>query len=235
MNPSQGKTAFELLQQTPEARLADLIFEFEPFYVGKGKGRRFERTYKEAIANRGTKHRHNKIRSIVKHGLEPIIIKVFKDISEQEAFAKEVELIEAFKPYLTNLTNGGDGSSGHVKTEESKHKASVTCKKIWTEEKKKEQSEKMKAISNPEDVKRRVELRKSRGTDLHTNETKQLIKDKLKEKWQNPLFRAKVIANRAKAHSEGRGKRKSQYTKEQLRERANIAKRKRRAERKNKS
>jgi hypothetical protein len=145
----------------------DLIFEFEPFYVGKGKGRRFERTYKEAIANRGTKHRHNKIRSIVKHGLEPIIIKVFKDISEQEAFAKEVELIEAFKPYLTNLTNGGDGSSGHVKTEESKHKASVTCKKIWTEEKKKEQSEKMKAISNPEDVKRRVELRKSSSQIKH--------------------------------------------------------------------
>lgn len=210
----------------------DLIFEFEPFYIGKGKGRRFERSYKEAIKGKGTKYRHNKIRSIVKHCLEPIIIKVFKDISEHEAFSKEIELVKAFKPYLTNLTGGGDGASGRIVSQKSRDKSSNTHKKIWTEEKKKEQSEIIKSVIKDEDVKRRVELRKSRGTNIHSEETKELLKDKIKIKWQDPLFKQKVMANRAKALSEGRGKRKSQYSYNELRERSNTAKRKRRAERK---
>lgn len=211
----------------------ELTFEFEPFYVGKGKGRRFERTYKEAIGNRGNKYRHHKIRSIIKQGFEPIILKVFENLSEQESFDKEIELIKAFNKYLTNLTNGGDGTSGRIVSQESRDKSSISNKKNWTEDKKKEQSEKMKVSIKPEDIKRRIELRKLRGTNLHSEETKQLMKGITKNNWLNPEYREKVMSNRAKALSEGRGKRKSNYTKDELRIRHNEGKRKRRIERRN--
>lgn len=210
----------------------ELVFDYEPFYVGKGKGRRFERTYKESISNKGKLYKHNKIRSIIKDNLKPIILKVFQNLTEHEAHSKEIELVKSFKIYLTNLTDGGDGTSGRIVNNNSRKKASDTHKNIWTEDKKKQHSDLMKKIIKPEEVKRRVELRKERGTNLHSKETKELLKTTLKNKWLNPEYRAKVIANRAKAKSEGRGKRKSQYTYEQLRERSNIAKRKRRAERK---
>lgn len=213
----------------------DLLFEYEPFYIGKGKGRRFERSYKDAISNRGNKYRHNKIRSIYSKGLKPIIIKVFDNITEAEAFSREIELIEAFKSFLCNLTSGGDGISGHKKSEDSKIKCSISNKKIWTEAKKKEFSERMKTIIKPEDVRRRVELRKQRGNYKKSEIEKAKMKESSKALWQDPAYRIKVMSNRAKALSEGRGKRKSQYTKEELKERANINKRNRRAERRNKT
>jgi hypothetical protein len=89
----------------------------EVFYVGKGKD---NRAYDNRIRN---KHWHNIVN---KHGL---IVEFAKtDISEAEAFELEEHLIHFFgrfdlgKGVLVNMTDGGEGASGHVHSEETRKK-----------------------------------------------------------------------------------------------------------------
>lgn len=99
----------------------DLVFNHEPFYIGKGKGRRFSvhlRTKRESDLKLP---RVRTVRAILKEGREPEI-KIIPVSSEDEAFALEVELIKKIgrrdlkKGPLTNLSDGGDGSAGHLGT-----------------------------------------------------------------------------------------------------------------------
>lgn len=86
------------------------------FYVGKGKGRR-------AWTAQG---RSNYWRNIVaKHGL---IVEVVQDnMQEWWAFEMECELIALYgRENLCNLTDGGDGTSGAVRSVESKRKTSIS-------------------------------------------------------------------------------------------------------------
>ena len=86
----------------------------KPFYVGKGKGMR-------AWSHRG---RNRWWKSIVeKRGLHVGFLA--KDIDEELAFLCEQEAISAFKmrgEILCNMTDGGEGSSGFVQTEQAKEK-----------------------------------------------------------------------------------------------------------------
>jgi len=95
----------------------DLEFDFEPFYVGKGKGRQ----YSSHLVKRRFKnsYKFNKIRKILSLGLKPIIIKYEEGLSENEAFDLEKKLIKTIGRYnlgprcpLTNKTDGGEGSCG---------------------------------------------------------------------------------------------------------------------------
>ena len=104
----------------------------EPFYVGKGKGRRWKR-----LDDRRNKHF---IRIIDKY---PIAVEIIKDnLSENEAFYWEEKIIETLvfeygfsidipnnrskekSCHLVNQTWGGEGSSGYSHTDESKKKMS---------------------------------------------------------------------------------------------------------------
>jgi len=107
-------------------------FEYEPFYIGKGKGGQYLSHLNEAKKyDKSFKgynlHKFYKIKNILNENLEPIILKVEENLSEQEAFDLEIWLIWAIGRHdkklgpLTNHTNGGEG---HEPSEESKIKNS---------------------------------------------------------------------------------------------------------------
>lgn len=90
----------------------EIIFEYEPFYVGKGRKKRYLSHLKEQkkISN---KRKVFRIRKITEEGKEPIIVLLEKQLTESCAYKKEQELIRSIGRIdlrtgpLTNKTNGG--------------------------------------------------------------------------------------------------------------------------------
>jgi hypothetical protein len=96
-------------------KYGDYCFLYEPFYVGKGKDDRYN------ICKCGrSKYFINKINKIKKLSLNPIIVKFKENITENESFELEGNLIKLIGRKdlnlgpLINMTNGGDGTSGKI-------------------------------------------------------------------------------------------------------------------------
>ena len=85
-----------------------------PYYIGKGKGDRI----------------YSKSRRIKPPKDKSRIIYLKQNLTEEEAFRHEIYMIDVFgrkdlgTGILQNLTNGGDGSSGWVPSEETRKKMS---------------------------------------------------------------------------------------------------------------
>lgn len=114
----------------------DYEFEFEPFYVGKGSGKRIEKHFNYYVKkSKDQTYKYRKIRSIISKGQTPIIKKIIENVSEKEAFFIECDLIKKIGRYdcgfgpLTNHTDGGEGVSGKFTSEETKKKISESLKK----------------------------------------------------------------------------------------------------------
>ena len=95
-------------------------FEFEPYYVGKGKGWRFHRHFTKHESDRDYNNiKFGKIRKIRAAGFDPskYYVLVIKDTDETSAFNLEKSLISYIGRLdlktgpLANLTEGGDGTS----------------------------------------------------------------------------------------------------------------------------
>lgn len=101
-----------------------------PFYIGKGKGRRCNQHISEAKAG-GYSRKCNVIRKILKLGMSPVVKIVDSGLDEPAAFELEQFLIQEIGRLdlgtgrLTNCTNGGEGASGAVRTDEMKLKLSL--------------------------------------------------------------------------------------------------------------
>jgi hypothetical protein len=62
-------------------------------------------------------------------------IKIQDDLSEEEAFFLEIQLIKHIGRFpngpLTNMTDGGDGASGAIRTKETRIKQGIAAKVAW--------------------------------------------------------------------------------------------------------
>ena len=112
-----------------------------PYYIGKGTGNRIYRTTRRRV-----KPPKNKSR----------IIFLKKNLTEEDAFRHEIYMITVFgrkdlgTGILRNETNGGEGASGVVKSDETRKKLSETHKgKTHSEETKRKLSELKKGKNNP--------------------------------------------------------------------------------------
>ena len=101
-----------------------------PFYVGKGKGRRWA-THENL--SRHDKNRHKQ--RIIKKALDAVYgvprVKIAQHLSEQDAFAVERAFICSIGRIanggpLVNQSDGGEGQSGFQQTPEAKAKAAAT-------------------------------------------------------------------------------------------------------------
>lgn len=109
----------------------EYCFDYEPFYVGKGWGRRYRQHLTEAKNyNKNKKYYNNyKVRKINKiileTGNEPLIIKIKENLLEDESLILEKELIKIINKnnkVLTNLNDGGMGCGNELKSNEICHK-----------------------------------------------------------------------------------------------------------------
>ena len=92
----------------------------DPFYVGKGFGRRSH------IFMHGRNQHHRNI--VAKHGLENIEVLRFPRESEAQALTDEIQWIKLLREVgyvLCNQTDGGEGTSGHIKSAKVRAKISA--------------------------------------------------------------------------------------------------------------
>jgi len=116
-----------------------------PFYIGKGFGYRINVHMYPCNLNRKN-HKNNKIKKILSLGLVPIKVKIYEGLLEQVSLIKEVEIINLIGfENLTNVTHGGEGTSGFEHTTKTKKKiGSGNRGKKHTDETKELISEKLK-------------------------------------------------------------------------------------------
>ncbi len=106
----------------------DKCFDFEPFYIGKGCRNRKDFHKYEKLDKKDNSHKARKIRNIFKEtGKDPIVQKIDRFLSEEDAFKREIEIIsmigrQNYGGPLCNMTDGGEGAVGRVQTEEEKEK-----------------------------------------------------------------------------------------------------------------
>lgn len=191
------------------------------FYIGKGKGNRINNHVVIARSGRHiNKHLQSTILKIEKMGLSISCRKLFTKMSECDALVKEIELIKLYgrrdikTGVLVNLTEGGEGTSGHVVSESARDKLraaralqiSPMFSRRHTEESKAKMSESRKGMAawNKGIKAEEAELKKLK--DMHdvwrgskqTPDALAKIKAASLNMWQSPEHREKMaIANAA--------------------------------------
>ena len=132
-----------------------VTFLYEPFYVGKGKNNRIKDHLHEK--NSSNKHKFYTIQKIKRSEKEPIFINLI-NTSEKCAFCYEIFLISLIgrkdlkEGPLTNMSNGGDGNSGYIPSQEMRIKISLATKgrKLnLTKEERQRRIESMSGNKNP--------------------------------------------------------------------------------------
>ncbi|MCK9529512.1 MAG: GIY-YIG nuclease family protein [Gammaproteobacteria bacterium] len=172
----------------------DLIFNFEPIYVGKGQGNRYLKHLKDKTQT----IKATKIRKIISEGFDPIIVKIKENISEYEAKKLEAEIMKKIGTIVEidvlprgPLTNTRYTSSfeSDCLSQETKQKLSTIVKNSWTDELKTQRSEEMrKKWQDPE----YRESQTAKIAEVERSEEKRKQKsEKGKEVWQRQEYRDK--------------------------------------------
>jgi len=150
--------------------------DLDPFYVGKGKGKR---AWEHLKGNKKSRF-INKIKSIYSKGLEPLIIIYAKNLYEEDAFELEKGLIEFYGRKdlglgnLCNATDGGEGMGGWVPSEETREQMRVAHIGFsYSEESKKAMSIAKKGIPKSEEHKKNMS--KDHKGKPHSKERKEAL------------------------------------------------------------
>jgi len=191
-------------------------FEYEPFYVGKGHGRRDRDHLAEAYYNQDVKKgKRDRKCSIIRKikrvlGKEPLIERIAENLSEDSSFELEKNTIESIgradlkKGPLVNLTDGGEGLSGYIATAEHRKKNSESLKgriiseetrkkmsaarigKKLTSETRRKMSESRKGEKNPMWEKKRPDITGEKNPSKRSEVKKKLRK--ANQGTNNPMF-----------------------------------------------
>jgi len=176
----------------------DLEFKYEPFYVGisKNKGRCLEHLNESYRLNYKS-HKCNKIRKIKREtGNDPIIIKLFENLSKEEAIKLEIYYIKTIGRYdcgngpLTNRTSGGEGVSGFLYTAEHVSKQSKRMIESWKDDKyrnKQINTRKETFKNNPNkatEISKTLKQTYKDNPELAKNSSKRML-----ESWKNEDYR----------------------------------------------
>jgi len=186
----------------------------QPVYVGKGTGDR--------DMSHWSKGSHNKpfqdfISHLKQRGLVALCERMFETEVEVEAFTKEIELIALYgrrntgTGTLFNLTDGGEGGSGTIKTDAHKAVDKYNSIKNWKDPLYQEkvaagqrkvqgtlEARSKKSVSSTEAwansevrTKRQKGIAKARSTDTSKAKTSA----QAKAQWSNPEYAAKQTSN----------------------------------------
>ncbi len=172
-----------------------------PFYVGKGIGERCNAHVVEAkyyVKRKSPKL--NKIRKLMRLGMEPVVVKVEENVSDKQAIDLEYLLIAEMRDLgfaLTNMTDGGDGAQGYKHTEAHKQKMSELQKgRVFSEETKqrmrKPKSE--QGRKNIAEARLTTEYRPSEETKRKTSEALKGRPSPMKGRIQTDEAKAKMSA-----------------------------------------
>lgn len=137
----------------------------DPFYVGYGHGDRYVKHWsmQYLLNDRSNLHKIHTIKKALREGLEVYSEVIADELTEQEAKDQEIGWIAYYgrrdlgTGCLTNKTNGGDGSSGYV----------------WSDEARKRQSSIMSRVM--EDPSRRAHLSELNTGKVMSEDTKRKI------------------------------------------------------------
>ena len=151
-----------------------------PFYIGKGSK---DRVY--------SKHERtfwwNNI--VQKHGLEIQIL--WETLDETEAYTKEIEFIKHYGRQnigtgpLINLTDGGEGASGNILSDDTKQKISEASRRMWDDPI--QRTKMLKALNDPEVIARVTAAR-------NTPEYKKTMSEQTINLWKDPSYIQKTLA-----------------------------------------
>jgi len=193
----------------------EYTFNYEPFYVGKGKDGRCNDHLIEAKSDQidisfDNPFKIRKIRKILKSNLKPIILKVKENLIEQDSFDLEIWLIWVIGRVnlkngpLVNLTDGGDGCVGFVWTSRLKCKQSKIIKTYFNNNSHAKIKLSKKIKQKWQDKNYKIRLIQSHKGYSPTKETKDKHSQNMINIWKDDSFKKKMN----KIHSSDEHKKK---------------------------
>ena len=187
----------------------------EPFYIGKGKGKR-----KDALSR-------NPIHDNISKKYGHAVVILYDNLTEEEAFFYEREIIEDLVfnegyeipckncgeftkefSYLTNFSFGGEGTSGYNYSEESKKRISIATKNRYKDpEARKKTGEAAKIALNKPEVKEK--LSKSIKIALNKPEVKEKLSKIQRKRYEDEKEREKQSKAQRKRYEDEKEREKT--------------------------